>query len=91
MPATIAASASNAAVAHGPAHSRAVLPQGLELLWQLRIAHLIRVKVHDRDTHSVFHFAFAKTRAGAAANVRILLNLRRRAWRQECVRHLRKP
>ena len=60
MPATIAASASNAAVARRPAHSRAVLLQGLELFRQLRIADLIAVKIHDRDAHAVFHFACAK-------------------------------
>jgi len=43
-----------------PAHSRAVLLQGLELFWKLRIADLIRVKVYHRDAHAVFHFAFAE-------------------------------
>ena len=37
-----------------------MLLQGLELFWQLRIAHLIRIWVCDPDTHSVFHFAGAK-------------------------------
>ena len=43
-----------------PAHSPSVLLQGLELFWQLRIAHLIRVKIHDGDPHSMLHFAGAK-------------------------------
>src|SRR5437773_3001535 len=43
-----------------PAHSRAVLLEGLELLWQLRVAHFVRIEVRDRDTHSVFYFACPK-------------------------------
>src|SRR5438067_10524346 len=43
-----------------PADSRALLLQGLELFWQLRIAHFIRVKIHDCDTRSVFYFADTK-------------------------------
>src|SRR5213593_3690308 len=44
-----------------PADVGTTLLQRLELFWQLRIAHLICVEVHDRDAHSVFHFAFAET------------------------------
>ena len=43
-----------------PAHSRSVLLQGLELFRQLRIAHLIRVKIYNGHTHSMLHFAFAE-------------------------------
>src|SRR5947207_5404806 len=59
MPATIAASTSKAAVIAAQ-RIRAVLLQGLEFLWQLRIADFIRIEVQDRNTHSVFYFAFAE-------------------------------
>src|SRR5205807_3448769 len=43
-----------------PTHTRPVLLQGLKLLWQLRIADLVRIEVRDRDPHPVFYFARPK-------------------------------
>ena len=61
MPATIAASASNAAADRRPAQTRAGVSSAVsKLLRQLRIADLIVVKVHDRDAHAMFHFACTK-------------------------------
>ncbi len=34
--------------------------QSLEFFWQLRIAHFIRVEVHDGDPRPMFHFADTK-------------------------------
>jgi hypothetical protein len=61
MPAMIAASASNAAVVIAQRIRAPCFFKSLELLWQLQIADFALAKVHDRDTHSVFHFAFAET------------------------------
>src|SRR5205814_5909640 len=43
-----------------PAQPRAALLQDMEFLWQLWVAHLIRVKVHNRNAHPMLHFAFAE-------------------------------
>ena len=59
MPATIAASTSNAAVIAAQ-RIRALCFFRSWNFWQLRIADFIRIEVHDRDTHSMLHFAGAK-------------------------------
>ena len=45
------------------------------------ITKFSREKIYDLDLFSVFHFAFAKSDAEAAANVRIARGLPRPAWR----------
>src|SRR5206468_2093975 len=37
-----------------------MFPQGLKFPRQLRIAYLIGIKVHDRDAHTMLHFARTK-------------------------------
>ena len=60
MPATIAASASNAAAIAAQRRRVRRFCTVSNLLRQLRIAELIVVEVHDRDAHAMLHFACAE-------------------------------
>ena len=60
MPATIAASASNAAAIVAQRRRDPAFLRRLKSLRQLRITELIVIEVHDRDAHPVLHFARTK-------------------------------
>jgi len=60
MPATIAASAKQRCAVAARRIRALCFFRAWNFFWQLRIAHLISVKVHNGDPHPMLHFAGAK-------------------------------